>query len=150
MMLSGKQLHAIYDQCRRAYPKEAVGLIIGPDGSSSQDRIIPCVNVLDQLHECDPERYPCGAESGFVINSDRLLLIDAECRAKGWRMKLIYHSHPDGDTQLSPADRTMALSYDGSPLHPRVEYLVVAVKDGTVTGHSFHKWDEQRREFIAL
>jgi proteasome lid subunit RPN8/RPN11 len=150
MMLSGKQLRTIYEQCVSAYPKEAVGVLVGLGSSNHQDRILPCVNVLDELHECDPERYPCGAESGFAINPDRLLLIDAETRAKGWRMKLIYHSHTDGSTELSGADRTSAVSFDGSPLHPNVEYMVVAVKDGKVVGHAFHKWDEERKDFVTV
>jgi proteasome lid subunit RPN8/RPN11 len=148
-MLTGKQLQAIYDDCQRAYPKEAVGVIIGPEGLSHQDRVVSCINYLDELHECDPKRYPCGADSGFVINPDRLLLIDAELRAKGWRMKLIYHSHPDGAAQLSNADRQSALGFNGSPLHPNVEYMVVGVDNGTVVGHAFHRWDAAKREFVS-
>ena len=150
MMLTGKQLQTIYDDCQRAYPKETVGVVMGPEGMAHQDRIVSCINYLDELHECDPERYPCGAESGFAVNPDRLLLIDAELHAKGWRLKLIYHSHPDGDTQLSDTDRRNALGFDGSPLHPNVEYMVVAVENGKVVGHAFHRWDEATSGFVSV
>ncbi len=150
MMLTGKQLQAIYDDCQRAYPKEAVGMLIGPEGMSHQDRVVSCVNYLDELHECDPERYPCGAESGFAVNPDRLLLVDAELRAKGWRMKLIYHSHPDSGTQPSDIDRRSVLGFDGSPLHPNVEYMILAVENGKVVGHAFHRWNEATSDFMSV
>ena len=140
MMLSAKQRQAIYGHCLREYPKEAVGIIIGPDGTHTQDRTIACVNALDEAE----------ARSGFAMHPERLLLIDAECRAKGWRIKLIYHSHPDGDTQFSSADRAHALAYDGTPLHPHVEHMVVALNDRAVTGHAFYTWDAHRRDFAAL
>lgn len=140
MMLSVKQRQAIYDHCLRESPKEAVGIIIGPDGTHKQDRIIACVNALDE-----PE-----ARSGFAMQPDRLLLIDAECRAKGWRMKLIYHSHPDGDPQFSSADHAHAVAHDGTPLHPGVEHMVIALEDSAVTGHAFYTWDEGRKDFVAL
>jgi proteasome lid subunit RPN8/RPN11 len=150
MMLSGKQIEAIYDDCQRVYPKETVGVLIGPEGMSHQDRVVSCINYLDELHECDPTRYPCGAESGFAVNPDRLLLIDAELRAKGWRMKLIYHSHPDGDAQFSDADRRNGVAFDGSPLQPNVEYMVVAVENGKVVGHTFYRWDDAASGFVSV
>jgi len=150
MMLSKKQVRAIYDHCRSAYPKEAVGVVLGSEGSDAQDRIVPCDNALDELHERELHQHRHAAEVGFAVAPDRLLDLDAECRAKGWRMKLIYHSHPDGDMQLSPADRSHALAHDGKPLHPRVTYMVVAVEAGAVVGHALHRWDAERRDFVAL
>jgi len=148
MMLSGKQLKAVYEDCQRAYPKEAVGVVIGPPGLPHQDRVLACQNVLDELHRLDPERHPRDAASGFAINPERLLLIDAETRAKGWRIKLIYHSHPNGSTELSPADRQSALDFQGAPLHPSVEYMIVAVKDGRAVAHAFHTWNDERKDFV--
>ena len=140
MMLSVKQRQAIYDHCLRESPKEAVGIIIGPEETHKQDRIIACVNALDESE----------ARSGFAMQPERLLLIDAECRAKGWRMELIYHSHPDGDTQFSSADREHAVAHDGTPLHPHVEHMVVALNGRAVTGHAFYRWDARRHDFGAL
>jgi len=149
MMLSGKQLKTVYEACQSAYPHEAVGLIIGPDGSHTQDRIIACVNTLARGGERGPQGYACGAGSSFAINPQRLFLIDAEVRAKGWRLKLIYHSHPDGSTELSSADCQAAVAQDGSPLHPNVEYMVVGVKDGAVVAHAFHTWDDRQGGFVT-
>ena len=148
-MLTQKQLEAIYRECRRVYSMEAVGLVIGPTGSNKQDRILSCENALDELHKRDPENFPRSARSGFAISPKRLLKIDAECRAKGWRIKLIYHSHPGGGVAFSDADRKAALAHDGSPLHPHVEYMVVAVDADAVSGHAFYAWDEARRDFVA-
>jgi proteasome lid subunit RPN8/RPN11 len=147
-MLSGKQLKAIYEDCQRTYPKEAVGVIIGPPDLPHQDRVLVCRNVLGELHRLDPEQHPRDAASGFAINPQRLLLIDAETRAKGWRIKLIYHSHPDTTTDLSPGDRENALDFQGAPLHPNVEYMIVAVENGKAVGHAFHRWDDERKDFV--
>jgi len=149
-MVSSKQLQMIYEDCRRTYPKEAVGVIIGPEQMPHQDRVIACANALDELHKIDPERYPLDAASGFAVNPERLLLIDAEIRAKGWRVKLIYHSHPDGDTALSAADRQSALDFEGAPLHPNVEYMIVVAEKGKVVAHAFHKWDNAKKDFVVL
>jgi proteasome lid subunit RPN8/RPN11 len=150
MMLSGKQLKMIYEDCRRTYPKEAVGVIIGPQELPHQDRVIACDNALDELHKIDPERYPLDTASGFAVNPQRLLLIDAEIRAKGWRVKLIYHSHPEGDTALSDADRKSALDFEGAPLHPNVEYMIVAVEKSAVVGHAFYRWDSAKKGFVTV
>jgi len=148
MMLSKTQIARIDDHCLSAYPKEAVGVIIGPEGSSAQDRVVPCDNVLDELR--DPRPSPQPAETGFAVAPDRLLEIDAECRARGWRIKLIYHSHPDGGTSFSTADRAEALAHDGTPLHPHVVSMVVAVEQDAVVGHALYRWDAERQNFVAL
>ena len=150
MMLSAKQRQAIYDHCLREYPKEAVGVVIGPEGTHMQDRIIPCVNAIEKLCARDPGRHPCGTDARFAMDPDRLLLIDAECRAKGWRMKLIYHSHPDGGTEFSSADRAGARAHDGTPLHPHVQHMVLAVTGRAVTGHAFYRWDAGQEDFAAI
>ena len=148
MRLPQKQITQIGDHCLSAYPKEAVGVVIGPEGTSAQDKVVPCDNALDELH--DPRPSPQRAETGFAIAPDRLLELDAECRARGWRIKLIYHSHPDGDARFSPADRSQALAHDGTPLHPHVVSMVVVVRQDAVVGHAFYRWDAERQDFVAL
>lgn len=86
-----------------AYPEEACGLIVGRRGAQLLDvtRIEPARNVA----EGDRRRR-------FVVDPQAHFRLLRSLRGTGEEVVGVYHSHPDGRAEPSPADAEMALEAD--------------------------------------
>jgi proteasome lid subunit RPN8/RPN11 len=109
------------------YPDEACGLVFeGPAGK----RALALRNVLDLYHARDPDRFPRTARTGYLLEPREQLAALEEAERAGERLCAIFHSHADVGAYFSEEDRGMALTDEGMPLHPGVEYLVLSVRGG--------------------
>jgi proteasome lid subunit RPN8/RPN11 len=91
--------------CERAYPDEACGWITGTTAGA------PSVQVATT-----------GGRDAFVLSDDDLLALVAAMRSPTPPVAL-FHSHPDGDAELSARDGA------GLALYP-LPHVVVAVAGG--------------------
>jgi proteasome lid subunit RPN8/RPN11 len=93
------------DHAREALPMEAVGILGGhPSGHVSQ--AIPLPNLA--------------GPRAFLADPRAQYEAERRLRSLGLALLAIYHSHPGGGTQLSPADRAFAI-------HLPVVHIVIAL-----------------------
>lgn len=105
---------AVLQAVREAYPHEACGLLVGRDGVISH--AIPVANS-----SCDPRR-------SYSIAPDDLLMAHLTARGRGDTIVGVFHSHPDGEPELSATDMQEA--------HPGWIYMVVATRGREPSGLS--------------
>jgi proteasome lid subunit RPN8/RPN11 len=67
-------------------------------------------------------------------------------RETGATICAFYHSHPQGSTYLSARDRE-SMTADNEPTWPGVDWIVVAVRDGHVTGAAQYTWSQEDDRF---
>ena len=64
----------ILAQCHKhgveAYPEETCGFIVGNcEDQDSLETVLPMRNIMNELHEEDPEQYPRTARDGYMTVS---------------------------------------------------------------------------------
>jgi adenylyltransferase/sulfurtransferase len=120
-------LRQLIAEAEARYPDEACGLVFeGPAGR----RALVMRNVLDRYHDRDPERFPRTARKGYLMEPREQLAALEDAERAGERLCAIVHSHADVGAYFSEEDRAMALTDEGEPLQPGVEYLVLSVRGG--------------------
>ncbi len=125
--LSAPILRALISEAERCYPGEGCGLVFeGPAGL----RVVPMENVIDRYHARDPVRFPRTARTGYFMDPRAQLAELERAEAQGEALRVIFHSHADVGAYFSAEDRAMALTEEGEPLQPGVEYLVLSVRAG--------------------
>ena len=75
-----------------------------------------------------------------------LLRIQREADSKGLDFTVIYHSHTDHEAYFSQTDRELAL-FNGEPLWPHARYMVVSVKNHTISNFKVFVWDSLMKHF---
>ncbi|MDP2947953.1 MAG: M67 family metallopeptidase, partial [Chloroflexota bacterium] len=109
LRLSHKHIQQLTDECRRAYPKEACGLLAGQNGQVA--KVFPLTNV---------EHNPVGC--AWRADSRQQFQAFQEIEREGWQLLAIYHSHPHSPAFPSPNDVKSAL-------YPDALYLIVSLLD---------------------
>ena len=107
---------AVIAHCRRAYPKEACGILAGaasPPAGQAGDvaAVYPMANVED-------------SPIGYAMDPKEQLPLERQMREKGQRLLGIYHSHTASDAYPSPVDVRLAIS-------PEISYVLVSLKEQT-------------------
>ncbi|MDD5558519.1 M67 family metallopeptidase [Candidatus Methylomirabilis sp.] len=148
MGLTQSELDDVFAHAEESYPDEACGIVIGKPGDPDTNIVRRCANLANQYHQDDPIRYPRDAKTAYIMDPKDLLRIQSEADAKGLEFVLIYHSHPDHDAYFSETDRELAL-FDGEPVWPRLQYLVVSVKHGKVSYFKVFRWDSSVKQFTG-
>ena len=119
-LITREILSCVYRHALEEYPLECCGMIL----ASGAVRV--CRNAQDDLHACDPESFPRTARDGYTFSIDDQLFL-AESMAGPDPVRVVYHSHPDGDARLSRTDHDLAMP-DHQPLYPYLKYLVIACR----------------------
>lgn len=145
VIVSEAELAAIHGQAVEEYPFEACGVILTRDG---ERRLLRCRNAQNELHGRDPQRYPRDARTAYYIDPKDLLRI-GELERQGFAVGVIYHSHVDAGAYFSETDRRQAL-VGGQPAYPGATYVVTSVVEGRVQATAAFRWDEARRDFVAV
>ncbi len=142
-------LRRMIEDVERAYPAEGCGLVFEEGGAV---RAVPVENVLDRYHAKDPERFPRGSRTGYLLDPRRQLEAIEAAEARGGRLAAVFHSHADVGAYFSQEDQAQALSADGAPLLPAVEYLVLSVRVGRCDAIKAFAWDGRafREREVAL
>lgn len=84
-----KDFHHMVDQCRKAYPREACGLLLGKE---------------DRVHLVWPLRNVSPRPDRFWADADQQLSAFSFMEESSLELTAIYHSHPDGRARPSKVD----------------------------------------------
>lgn len=140
------QLEEIRKHAISEYPFECCGIVIGKTGTHTDDILFRCTNIQNKLHEKDPKTFDRDARTAFYIDPRELMGILREVDNRKLTIKVFYHSHPEHDAYFSEEDKRMAL-FDGEPLYPNADYLVVSVYDRKISDEAFFSWNPDCRVF---
>jgi len=149
MSLTEQDLKAIIAHAEEGYPDEVCGIVIGKAGDPKTNAVRRCLNIANTYHREDPLRYPRDAKTAYIMESQDLLHIQLEADAKGLDFLVIYHSHTDHDAYFSRTDRELAL-FEGEPLWPSAQYLVVSVRNKKAQDFKYFIWDDLSKDFKDL
>jgi adenylyltransferase/sulfurtransferase len=143
----------VEEMCRQAlaeFPFECCGMIIGPAGEDigPEDAVRPCRNVQQELHQRYPDRYPRDATVGYTMAKEDIEAIVQEAQARGWTVKVCYHSHPNTGAYFSQEDRRNAEGWD--LWFPGVRFVVLSTYPGEVRDIQGYRWDDASHSFVAL
>ena len=143
----------ILDHCyahgRETYPEEGCGVLSGPDnGGAELDGWHPIANILNRMHEEEPERYPRTAANGYLIEPGEMMRLEKELASQGRKIKAIFHTHVDVGAYFSEEDSTRAL-WAGRPVLPGVAYLVCGIKNSQPDGAILAWFDESTESFVT-
>jgi adenylyltransferase/sulfurtransferase len=121
-MIPRAVLEAIYAHARETYPEECCGFIFDGEARRVQNR-------QNELHARDPEQFPRNARTAYNMGPRDIRALEDSLKTER-PVRMIYHSHCDVGAYFSAEDKRAA-TWDGEPLFPGVDYLVVdAQKDG--------------------
>ena len=141
-------LSEVYAHARSGYPAEVVGFLLGPRDMSSVDEVHRCLNLqaTEKAARIIEDR---GAETAYEVDSKETLMLAKSERAAR-QVKVVYHSHPDGDAYFSDTDKRLALMEGEEPAYGWISYLVVSARgDGTCCAKLF-RWEDRVREFLCI
>jgi adenylyltransferase/sulfurtransferase len=140
-------LEQCYAHGVKTYPEEGCGVLSGPlHQPPLMDGYHPVENIINRMHEEDPERYPRTAERGYYMDPVEMMRLEKQFSAGGRRLKAIFHSHVDVGAYFSQEDIDRAL-WAGQPILPGVAYLVCGIKNRQPDGAMLAWFDEQSGEF---
>ena len=145
MILTPDELDVITRQATAEYPNECCGVIML---RGQERRLIPCRNIQDAKHEQDPSAFPSTGRVAYYMDP-RDILAFSRLEDDGFRVGVIYHSHPDHGPYFSETDRRQALS-DGEPNYPGVTYVVMSVVSRTLKAVAAYNWNPERRTFDRI
>ena len=140
-------LEEVYREARRSFPAECCGWLAGPAGGGEMSTLRQCANAQDSgTHPTTPDR---GAETAYVITGDDLLTLNRSFDTD-FPAQVIYHSHPNGRSYLSPTDREVATSpWGAGPAYP-VQQLVVGVDQHRVVEAALYAWSDEDDGFVEI
>jgi proteasome lid subunit RPN8/RPN11 len=127
LTISRAHVDAIVEQSRTEYPDECCGVILGPIGKGSPDRLKPMINAAHSptFYEFDPKD---------------LLALYREVDDNDEEIVVIYHSHTETEAFPSRTD----IAYAGEPgahyvlvssrkeIAPAIEFRSFRIIDGVV------------------
>lgn len=142
-------LKSIFQQAEQEYPEECCGLILGNCGRENFSRIKAVKNAQEKYHTQDPVQFPRSARQAYFMEPKELLLLQKELRGAKEEIRVIYHSHIEAGAYFSEEDKRIAL-FEGEPVYPGVDYLIVSVMQGKAKEACFYRWSPEKKEFIDL
>lgn len=146
MILASAEMAAIARQAAEEYPSECCGVVLA---RGAERRVFPCRNVQDTKHAEDPARFPRTARHAYYMDP-RDILAWSRLESDGFRVAVIYHSHPDADAYFSETDAAQAAPPPGDAIYPDAVYVVLSVRDRRVVDAAAFRWDAVARAFPRL
>lgn len=135
---------------RTAYPEEGVAALSGPaDDPGALTGFHPLENVINRLHDEDPERYPRTGRDGYVLDPRAYLKLEKSLAAAGEALRVLVHTHVDVGAYFSDEDKRRA-TWAGEPLLPGIAYLVCGVKERRPDGAIVAYFDVGTRQFETV
>ena len=130
MRIPDQILAECHAQGVEAYPEESCGFIVGNlNDAESLETVHPMRNIMNELHEEDPEQYPRTGRDGYMIDPREHMKLERSLKKEGKQIKVIYHSHPDVGAYFSEKDKEDAL-WNGNARYPGITFLVCATNQG--------------------
>jgi proteasome lid subunit RPN8/RPN11 len=124
--------------CRKAYPDEGCGLLIGPtpDNFDAPGRAVR----VDEARPL-PNGWDASAKTNrYLIDPRTLAKVEAELAGSGRGVVGFFHSHPNAPAWPSPFDLMMAW--------PCLSYWIMRVDAGNVVDSRSWQRTEDSRSFI--
>ena len=150
MKIPDNIIQQCFDHGLECYPEEACGFISGSERENPESfSVHPMENIINRLHQQDPENHPRSAKDGYMIDPLEQLKLERQLKECGHQIRIIYHSHPDVGAYFSEKDIDDAL-WAGRPCYPGVVYLVCGVKKGKEDGAILAEFDHQTGGFNSI
>lgn len=140
-------LKQIYFHSLEEYPFECCGSVIETT-SVNQQMVLPCKNIQNELHKSDPENNPRDARTAFTISPKDILKINRMVNEQNYKLKAIYHSHPDHKAYFSKRDYFFAV-INNEPTYPGTDYIIVSIVKKKVKEAICFSWDNISKEFLG-
>ena len=115
MKITRKTVEEIIAHGRTEAPLEACGYLAEKDG-------VTCMCITMKNVDASPVHYAMDPAEQFAVMR--------RCRAEGFSIRAVYHSHPETDAYPSAED--IRLAYD-----PGLSYVIVSLAGNRPTIHSF-------------
>ncbi len=96
-------------------------------------------NVYDRYRDADPGAYPRDARTAYLMDPGQQEGLCQALEETGTPLACVFHSHVDVGAYFSEEDQKAAL-WDGEPLLPGVEYLVLSAREGGVDAAKAFRW----------
>ncbi len=142
-------LKKCYQNAIENSPHEACGVLSGPIDVNAVEQFHPLENIINQLHQQDPKRWPRHSKNGYLIDPQALLKLENQlCRANQ-AIKVYVHSHVGVGAYFSQEDRQRA-SFNNQPINPCALYLVCAVKNKQPDGAILAWFSEFSQSFQTI
>ena len=143
--------HEILEKCYHysalAYPEEACGFISGnAQEEASLIEVHPMSNTMDACHAQDSQKYPHNNRNAYLIDPLAQIQLEKALQKKQQRIRVIYHSHPDGGAYFSEKDQSDAL-WQGQPRMAGVCYLVCGIKQQQPAGAILARFNPKTQNF---
>ena len=106
-------------------------------------------NIMNRLHEQDPDSFPRNASDGYMIAPSSQLKLERILKLRGETILIIYHSHPDVGAYFSKKDEEDAL-WNGRPRYPGVMFLVCGINKGKPNGAILADFNEDTGKFECI
>lgn len=148
-------LREICAHAEREYPEECCGIVLGPAESDGRrepgaaPQVRRCRNAQNEMHRCDPVRFPRTAATAYFLDPRDLCAVHREMRERGEAIRVIYHSHIDAGAYFSEEDTRRAMT-GGDPVYPGVDYLVLSVIGGRVEAWKLFRYDASAGSYLPL
>ncbi|PIQ85744.1 MAG: hypothetical protein COV74_07550 [Candidatus Omnitrophica bacterium CG11_big_fil_rev_8_21_14_0_20_45_26] len=153
-------IDAIYRHAVAEFPHECCGVIVGPkigvgtqskgsDPNFDLEMALPCRNLQNEMHSKDPRHFPRTSEEAYFLDPKDMLNIQKICREKSHALKVIYHSHVNVGAYFSAEDKKQAL-FEGNPIYPNVNFMVVDVTNQQALGAKFFTWNAAQKDFVEV
>ena len=150
MKIPDNIIQQCFDHGLECYPEESCGFISGPEGENPESfSVHPMENIINRLHQQDPENHPRSAKDGYMIDPLEQLKLERQLKESSHQIRVIYHSHPDVGAYFSEKDIEDAL-WDGLPRYPDILYLVCGVRKGKEDGAILAEFDQQTGSFNTI
>ncbi len=140
-------LKQIYSHSLDEYPFECCGVIL-ESGSEGEQTVLRCKNIQNEIHKSDPGKNPRDAHTAYSISPADLLKIDQMTHKQNYKLKAIYHSHPDHKAYFSEEDDSFA-TFNDEPAYPGTDYIIVSVVKKRVEEAICFSWDSKAKKFLG-
>ena len=81
MKIPDNIIQQCFDHGLECYPEEACGFISGPEGENPESfSVHPMENIINRLHQEDPENHPRTAKDGYMIDPLEQLKLERQLR----------------------------------------------------------------------
>lgn len=144
-MYSSNILKQIFSHSTEEYPFECCGVVMESTASDEQT-VFRCKNIQNEIHKADPEKNPRDAHTAYSISPVDLLKIHRMMHKQHYRLKAIYHSHPDNKAYFSKEDYSFAALND-EPTYPGTDYIIVSIAKKRVEETVCFSWDSKYKKF---
>lgn len=146
-MCSSNTLKQIHSHSIEEYPLECCGVIL-ESGTKEEQTVLQCKNIQNEIHKSDPEKNPRDAHTAYSISPADLLKINRMMHEQNYKLKAIYHSHPDHNAYFSEEDYSFA-TFNDEPSYPGTDYIIVSVVKKRVKEAICFSWDSKSKRFLG-